>query len=381
MASKNIKIRRRTSTGLDLLYPETKAEQIRISEGVDIATVGETIIKATPAAAGTSKYFTISADGTTITWGDDHNFIGAAAADHPHTIAQIDDGGTALQDILDLKVPIVSSKVPAQYWPAWTKGHMKFISSVNLTGETQISLETIFSYLSTEATPDLDVGNYLIVNTPGRINTSGTGTYVILGSEEGETTTPYLENGDWIVLVAFTAPSTYTFAIVNNTYQLGSISKDGIVQLSPIASKTKRSDLSTDRGLVVTEGLLRSVLKDITLKEIYEFSGGVTQQIDRLIATGMTHSSGTAVNNVSGTLGEYVLVDANKYVYECTVVAPPNYTWTFRLNFTTYYPPGGFLISKLYWWPTLNQLRYVQYNSLNTPLPLYPAEINDIFFD
>jgi len=386
MASKNIKIRRRTSAGLDILYPETKKEQIRSSEGVDISAQAENFLGlALPST--TPKYFKIDSSGN-ITYGNDPAFIGASPEEHAHIIADFGPESAeedSLQQMLDKKVPLVNGKIPAQYWPSWTKGHMKFISAVNLTGETAIPLLTIFNYLTTEATPDLDIGNYLIVNTPGRISTSGVEPYTtLLGADDGETTNPYLENGDWIILVGYEAsPVSYSFALVSNQHDAASTSKTGIVQLASAAGKTKRSDLDTGGGntKVVTEAILRGVLKNIELVDIYDFGAGATTKVERVIPTGLNHTSGDVASPISGNVGEYVVVADNTRIYEMTAAGSPNNTWTYRGALSNY-PAGGFTQARLYWWPSLNHLRYaLNATANNTSLPLYPADENDIFFE
>jgi hypothetical protein len=386
MASKNIKIRRRTAAGLDILYPETKKEQIRASEGVDISAQAENLL-GLGLPSTTPKYFKIDSSGN-ITYGDDAAFIGASPEEHSHVIADFGPEHPeepSLQEMLNAKVPLVSGKIPAEYWPSWTKGHMKFISAVSLTGETPIPLLTILGYLTTQATPDLDIGNYLIVNTPGRVSTSAVEPYTtLLGADDGEITNPYLENGDWIILVGYEAdPVSYIFALVSNQHDAASTSKTGIVQLASATGKTKRSDLDTGGGntKVVTEAILRGVLKNIELVDIWDFGGGATTKVDRVIPTGLTHTSGDVTSPISGSIGEFVVVADNARIYEMTAAGSPNNTWTYR-GILSNYPSGGFTQARLYWWPTLNHLRYAL-NALadNTSLPIYPADENDIFFE
>lgn len=386
MASKNIKIRRRTAAGLDILYPETKKEQIRVSEGVDIAAQAENLL-GLGLPSTTPKYFKIDSSGN-ITYGDDAAFVGASPAEHSHVIADFGPEypeENSLQQMLDKKVPLVNGKIPAQYWPSWTKGHMRFITSVNLTGETAVPLFTIFSYLTIEDTPDLDIGNYLIVNTPGRVSTSGVEPYTtLLGADDGEITNPYLENGDWIILVGYEAsPESYIFALVSNQHDAASTSKTGIVQLSSAAGKTKRSDLDTGGGntKVVTEAILRGVLKNVELVDIWDFGASAIIEVHRVIPAGLNHSSGDVSAPVPGSIGEYVVVAENARIYEMTAAGSPNNTWTYR-GVLFNYPTGGFTQARLYWWPTLNHLRYaLNATADNTSLPIYPADENDIFFE
>ena len=386
MASKNIKIKRKTASGLDILYPETKAAQIRISEGVDISNMAENIIKlAKPSTS--PKYMKIGTDGS-ITYGDDAAFIGASPAVHSHVIANIGavGEGLSLQGMLDLKVPLVNGTIPAEYWPSWTKGHMKFVSTVNLTGETAIPLANIYPLLQLNTDGLLDIGNYLIVNTPGRVSTSAVEPYSnIIGADDGEITNPYLENGDWIILIGYEAsPESYSFALISNQHNAANTGATGIVQIADATGKTKRSDLSSssDNTKIVSEGLLRSVLKNIELTPIHDFGGGATTRVTRVIPTGISHTSGAQiVTGVSGSIGDYALVADNSRIYELTTYSGgSNYEWTYRGTITI--PGGGFTQFRLYWWPALNELRYaVNATPENTQLPIFPSETNDIFFE
>jgi hypothetical protein len=71
-----------------------------------------------------------------------------------------------------------------------------------------------------------------------------------------------LETGDWFILVGITglgtvgSPYGFTFAVVNNTYELASSSVDGIVRLS----NTTTISSSTTGNQVVTQGVLGGLI-------------------------------------------------------------------------------------------------------------------------
>lgn len=188
MASKNIKIKRRTSIGIDLLNPETLVSQIKISEGVDLSGQASYLLGTLGLPTVSPKFIKVQPNGQ-MSYGNTPDFFEGHALVHNEAISnfasdQVEFPDLNLQWFLDHKVPLTNGKIASQYWPIWTKGAMRYAGSVNLTGETPVGLDVIRQSIVLEATSDLDVGNFIIVNTPGRIINVDNHTFI--GSDEAE---------------------------------------------------------------------------------------------------------------------------------------------------------------------------------------------------
>jgi hypothetical protein len=394
MPSKNIKIKRRTSTDLSILYPELPVAQLQTAENTPISVVSQKIAKANVSGNGAGLYMRIVEDND-IDFVMTPESIGGIAASHTHPISLFAagsiGGGKTLQQWLDSKVPIVGGKVPSEYWPDNIKGHMKFQNTIALSG-TATTLATLASgAFGALATDPLDkLGRFLIVTNPGIVSETSDHHFIVRIDEEPETN-PNLEAGDWIVFVEYiSSPLAYKFAIVNNVYEPGSTGRHGIVKLAPINSRVTRAELSntTDATKVVAEGLARSILKDIKLTKVVEYATASGNDFTRVVdqAT-LNHTSSTATSTtVSGTLNEIIYNFANGNIYECTVVGAGIWTWLHKgVGYNV--PSAGFqqtilYQNNLYMGSSVISFRVATGASPKaTGLAIYELLENDIVFD
>jgi hypothetical protein len=73
-----------------------------------------------------------------------------------------------------------------------------------------------------------------------------------------------------------------------------------------------------------------------------------TLDIQRVVDTAtLSHTSGSQVNTISGSLNEYIYNYNNGAVYQCTNAASPDFTWTYIAS-PTGFPDGGFEQGKIY---------------------------------
>jgi hypothetical protein len=248
MAEVNIKLRRYNGAGWDVLYPKTTVDQI-----VDLSAVGTGLLnKANPTA---TSFVQIDVEGDTsfLTAAQLKTAIDAADAVHYHTIADINQDATTLQQELDLRADLENGKIKSSQIPDFLFGGLRFIDA--LSGAQTLS--TIFS--SINGTTDAEkVGGYFVAS--GDITVT-LGTHTIGYGDDGDETTnnTIIEKGDWLVYAG-----SQEWAVVNNTYRRATAGERGIVSLSP-GTIAVRSGLSstTDGDKVMDERAVKTVMKEI----------------------------------------------------------------------------------------------------------------------
>lgn len=151
-------------------------------------------------------------------------------------------------------------KIPVSQLPASIIGGMNFEGTIDLSGIGGANGDDL-------AAAGLEIpGDYLIVTDTGIINNDGSPLVTLAvqaPGDEGDSNISdgvTLEAGDWIVLVAIDG-STWTVAIINNTYQDATSGVKGIVQLSGYADGDGWSALTSGTN-VVTEAILGAALAD-----------------------------------------------------------------------------------------------------------------------
>ena len=272
MAYRNIIIKRKTTSGLDFLYPQTKVVQVKKDATTLMDNFAQNLL--TKSNPGVNSFIKVGTDGS-VNYVNSPSDIGASATIHPEAISNFGagvlwDGLLTLQQWLDIKVPLVDGKIPAQYFPEWVRGHMQFYGTVVLNDTTGLSLSTISTAMGNVGLDtENKTGRFLIVTTAGFLTADSTYNFASTVDEVSESS-PRLKVGDWIIFVGkVDGVEQYKFAILNNTYTPSTIDKHGIFKLSDPTGKTKRSDLSdtTSNEKIVTESVLRAVLKNFAVME------------------------------------------------------------------------------------------------------------------
>jgi hypothetical protein len=248
MADVNVKLRRYNGAGWDVLYPKTTVDQI-----VDLSAVGTSLLnKANPTA---TSFVQIATNGGTsyLTASQLKTAIDAADAVHQHTIADINQDATTLQQELDLRADLVNGKIVSTQIPDFLFGGLRFIDA--LSGAQTLS--TIFSSIN-GATDAEKVGGYFVAS--GDITVT-LGTHTIAYGDDGDETSnsTVIEKGDWLVYAG-----SQEWAVVNNTYRKATAGSRGIVSLS-LGTIAVRSGLSstTDGDKVMDEKAVKTVMKEI----------------------------------------------------------------------------------------------------------------------
>jgi hypothetical protein len=192
----NITLKRNNGTDYDVLYPRTIPAQV-----VGLLTDGKITTSLLPNSVFDSLYFFTSVSSDT-------------------TLAALSNNARADAQNTSLRSPV------GYYWVA--------TSTVVLTA-------------SPLTTVQLGSNFYRTVLQPSDEGTSGT-----------SITTTTLEAGDWIIVSKITGSGTsevpfiYTFAVVNNTYELATTAINGIVRLSNATTTTSMNGSSK----VITEDVL-----------------------------------------------------------------------------------------------------------------------------
>lgn len=248
MADINVKLRRYNGSGWDVLYPKTTVDQI-----VDLSAVGTSLLnKANPTA---TSFVQIATNGDTsyLTAAQLKTAIDAANATHSHSIADINQDATTLQQELDLKADLVNNKIKSAQIPDFLFGGLRFIDA--LSGAQTLS--TIYGNIN-GSTDAEKVGGYFVAS--GDITVT-LGTHTIGYGDDGDETanSTVVEKGDWLVYAG-----SQEWAIVNNTYRKATTSAKGIVSLS-LGTIAVRSGLSStsDADKVMDEKAVKTVLKEI----------------------------------------------------------------------------------------------------------------------
>ena len=248
MAEVNIKLRRYNGAGCDVLYPKTTVDQI-----VDLSSVGTSLLnKANPTE---TSFVQVGVNGSTayLNAAQLKTAIDAADAVHTHSIADINQDATTLQEELNLRADLVDGKIVSLQIPDFLFGGLRFINA--LSGAQTLS--TIFGDINGD-TDDEKVGGYFVASGDITV-TLGTHT-IAYGDDEDETTNnTVIEKGDWLVYAG-----NQEWAVVNNTYRKATAGSRGIVSLSP-GTIAVRSGLSstTDGDKVMDERAVKTVMKEI----------------------------------------------------------------------------------------------------------------------
>jgi hypothetical protein len=248
MANVNIKLRRYNGAGWDVLYPKTTVDQI-----VDLSTVGTSLLnQANPAV---TSFVQVGTNGSTsyLNASQLKTAIDAANAVHYHTIADINQDATTLQEELDLRADLSNGKILSSQIPDFLFGGLRFIDA--LTGAQTLS--TIYSNIN-GSTDAEKVGGYFVAS--GDITVT-LGTHTIGYGDDGDETAggTIVEKGDWLVYAG-----NQEWAVVNNTYRKATTGARGIVSLSS-GTIAVRSGLSstTDGDKVMDERAVKTVMKEI----------------------------------------------------------------------------------------------------------------------
>lgn len=211
-----ITIKRKTATGVDLLYPTTTVDQI-ISEGTGSGGTDESL----------SSYL-------------DSTFIPLSQRGVANGVATLDEN--AQLTLSQLPVAVV--------------GGLQFEGTIDLS--TAKTVDQILDAIDVNRS-NIDIGMYLQVSATGDI-TQGT-TYtggVNAPGDEGDYDLSdgiTLESGDWIVVSDInTTNQTVSFGIVNNTYRNATTSTTGMVTLS------NATDTTGATTKVITESVLGGLI-------------------------------------------------------------------------------------------------------------------------
>jgi len=211
-----ITIKRKTASGVDLLYPTTTVDQI-ISEGTG--------------AGGTDESLNAYLDST---------FIPLSQRGVANGVATLDEN--AQLTLSQLPVAVV--------------GGLSFQGTIDLS--TAKTVDNILAAIDVNAA-NIEIGDYLQVSATGDI-TQGT-TYtggVNAPGDEGDFDISdgiTLEAGDWIVISDInTTNQTVSFGIVNNTYRNATTAVTGMVTLS---NATDTTGATND---VITEAVLGNLI-------------------------------------------------------------------------------------------------------------------------
>lgn len=260
--AKKITIKRRVAGEWKEVYPETIVSQIQgISNtaeeflNTEFGNVGESLIK-------------LNADGsfTTVAKASVADLIDAAKKGHTHKLSdlQIADLQTFMNKYADLEDGVV----PGSQLPSWVVGGLKIKGTIS----SNTKLDNIFRQNNFEI-PNTDEsetefynGLYFIIEPSGGapdITLTVSGDNILYGEEEAgviqDGSTIKLEAGDWLVFRELKG-GKYYFDVVNNTYQRAQANIYGTVRLS---QATNRSNLQSEDNKVITEGVLKNVLRKI----------------------------------------------------------------------------------------------------------------------
>lgn len=365
MATKKITLKKRVGSTYDVLYPETKKENLLKSDGSALSTFGASVLETNVAVLEPGFGVSLTTTGDPLT--DEHLYPATAAearsyfeiakSDHTHTISQV----TNLQTTLDGKVPLVTGKIPEQYFPAVNAESMTFKGAASgaTLPENAVTLSTAFGWnLQSAFLPSLLdendnpkpnlLGDYVIVSGAAGYFTNNapvtvTGkTYNIIfrllntafpNFEEVDDAQPtnanlavLLEPGDRIVftdmVVSPLDSDTYNllFDVINVNYSYGNVTYKGSAALSNAVSRTEMSGVSNAAN-VVDEKVMRDAYKDVVYEEAFTATFTVTEE------TILRYSTINPTSTDAASVGTRWLNITTGNVYECTAATPPTYTW------------------------------------------------------
>lgn len=212
-----ITIKRKTSSGTDILYPTTTVDQI-ISEGTGAGNTDESL-----SSFLTSTYIPLSQRGAA--------------------------SGVATLD--------ANQKLTLSQLPIAVVGGLSFEGTISMNGGKTV--DQVLAAININASA-INVGDYLQVSAAGDLTQGSTYTGgVNAPGDEGDydiSNGITLEVGDWIIVSAInTSNSTVTFGIINNTYASATTSASGMVILSNATTVTGMSG-----NHAITEGVLAGLI-------------------------------------------------------------------------------------------------------------------------
>jgi hypothetical protein len=254
MATVDVKIRRYTGNGWDILHPETVVDQL-----LDTTAVGKSLLKLSN-PAGTAF---VKVDGTgNVTLIDaatlkDSSHLNAANKTHTHETDEISDGNSVnLTTIISRKADLENGFIKADQIPSYLFGGLKFSATVG----ANTTLEALVASLIGSTDQERE-GSYIVATSDITL-TSATGHTIQAPGDEGDNVLPVdIEAGDWIIYLG-----SNLWAIKNNTYPLATTSSKGVVQLSA-GTATSRSQLSDSTSLrgtrVMDETATKKVIRNI----------------------------------------------------------------------------------------------------------------------
>jgi len=358
MATKKITLKKRVGSTYDVLYPETKKENLLKSDGSALSTFGASVLETNIAVLQPGFGVSLTTTGDPLT--DEHLYPATAAearfyfdiakSDHTHTISQITD----LQTTLDGKVPLVNDKIPEQYFPAVNAESMTFLGTAAggaapataalLTDAFQIDTQLLLDFLDSNDDPKVNnKGNYVIAGNgyftehTGIVASGKTFNFKFRAmgiapdfeavddyQEQNDDRAVQLESGDRIVLsdiVRNVNTYDFLFDVINVNYSYGGVGHKGSAALS---NATTRAEMTTasNAANVVDEKVMRDAYKDIVYEEAFTATFTVTE------STVLLYSTLNPTSSDSASVGTRWLNITTGSVYECTGATPPTYTWT-----------------------------------------------------
>ena len=258
--------RRKSATEWESIYPKTTIDQI-----IDLSTIARNIFDLEEAVSEDSV-LKINSNSTvsTIKLTELAAAIGAAEVGHQHRLDQLIDWESTMSNYAKLDGGVVDSS----HLPSWVIGGLKLVgtkeSSFTLDDAARESLFQMPNSVGTGEELKLYSGSYIIIEPAtgqNDVEVTVAGNNKITGEEgSGEITSGgkiKLETGDWLVFregKKVDSTTTYTFDIINNTYQRATEEFYGTAILS---ASTTRANLNPNSKKVIDESALRKILKSI----------------------------------------------------------------------------------------------------------------------
>ena len=245
----NGKLKIRSSSGWDLIHPETNLDQIS-----DMSVAGRAIAKlGDPGAEGFLKVTTEGVP-TVVATASVRSAIGAAENVHTHAISDIN----TLVATLAAKADLSNGTIKSTQVPSWILGGLKYVQAINtVTIEINDANRAIWGMTSDATTK----GRYLIVTVSCAVTLGAN--HIFTTGDEQSMSNVTLEPGDWIVFRGLNG-TNYEFDIINNTYRSADVNIPGVVSLASGTSTTRAAlQSSSNPAFVVDEYALKQVMKGI----------------------------------------------------------------------------------------------------------------------
>ena len=246
-----------------------------------------------------------------------------------------------MADQVDGKVPLVDDKIPKNFLPEYTAGHMDYKGGADLSAGTSeglaVNIATVFPNLTTN--PEEQLGDFKIVTNAGFLKADGTagGTGFIHSNIEGPV---WLNVGDRIIFAKYnTVGPEYTFALMITDYSKASTSLRGVVGLSDAASTNRGQLAAGSEGLnVVDEYTLKNAMRDVVyisalpvvyLPIPYTLDTFYVYYIDPSGVPTHTAGDGTGSFAPSSTVGTCMILSNGKS-YTLKTYNAGSHTWTYQ---------------------------------------------------